>query len=486
MRLSLPRVALLCSGLLLPAALHAQTGNVTLWLTTADRGQLLAQQPGSTPLQPRAAQASLPTADPAGTQTTGGNSTIVIDDGHKDQPVDGFGFAMTGGSADLIHAMEPAARHKLLLQLFGRGPGQDGISYLRVSIGASDMNAHVFTYDDMPAGETDPTLRHFTLAEDERNLIPVLKEVLAISPNLQILASPWTAPSWMKTNDDPKAGTLKPECRGVYAQYFVRYLQGMAAHGVPIAAITMQNEPLNPKNTPSLFLEAPDEGAFLRDALGPALRSAGLTQRVVLWDHNCNHPEYPISILNDPKAGVFAAGSGFHLYEGEISALSTVHDAYPDKNLYFTEQMVIEEKRNGVLRPVADPVSRVVIGAMRNWSRNVLLWNLAADPSFGPHTGNGGCDICQGALTIDGNQVTRNIALYTIAHASRFVPPGSVRVDSTEPDPELADVAWRTPGGGHVLLVTNTGAAARSFTVVVGAQQFPAKLDAGSVGTYVW
>lgn len=478
MRLPSLRAALLCSGLLLPAALGAQTGKVALWLTTADRGQLLAQQPGAMPLQPRSAQTGTQTGTPA--------DTIAIDDERKDQPIDGFGFAMTGGSADLLEAMEPATRHKLLQQLFGRGPGQDGISYLRVSIGASDMSAHVFTYDDMPSGETDPTLQHFTLAEDEKSLIPVMKEVLAISPHLQILASPWSAPSWMKTNNDPKAGTLKPEFYPVYAQYFVRYLQGMATHGVPIAAITMQNEPLNPKNTPSMVLEAPQEGAFLRDALGPALRSAGLTQHVVLFDHNCNHPDYPISILNDSKARVFAAGSGFHLYEGEISALSTVHDAFPDKNLYFTEQMVIEEKRNGVLRPVADPVSRVVIGAMRNWSRNVLLWNLAADPSFGPHTGNGGCDMCQGALTIDGNQVTRNIAFYTIAHASRFVPPGSVRVGSTEPDPELANVAWRTPGGGHVLLVTNTGAAPRSFTVDVGRQQFSAKLDAGSVGTFVW
>lgn len=470
MRLTAASLLLLCSALPSALPLGAQGKNVSVWLSTADRTQLLAEQPARTPLQPRDGQAK----------------TITITDETEDQTVDGFGFAMTGGSAQLLHRMTPTARHKLLTEIFGRANGQDGVSYLRVSIGSSDMNDHVFTYDDMPSGETDPGLQHFTLAEDETDLIPVLKEVLAISPHLRILASPWTAPSWMKTNGVPKGGHLKPEFYGAYAQYFVRYLQAMQARGIPVTAITMQNEPLNPKNTPSMVLEAAEEDAFLRDALGPALRAAGLSPRVILFDHNCNHPDYPISILDDAKARVFADGSGFHLYEGDISALSTVHNAYPQKNVYFTEQMVIEEKRNGVTRPIADPVSGVVIGAMRNWSRNVLLWNLAADPSFGPHTPDGGCPVCQGAITLAGDQVTRNIAFYTIAHASRFVPPGSVRVDSTEPDAELADVAWRTPGGGHVLLVTNTGSTTRSFTVGTAEHQFSAVLGAGSVGTFVW
>ncbi len=360
------------------------------------------------------------------------------------------------------------------------------MSYLRVSIGSSDMDDHVFTYDDMPAAETDPGLNHFTLAEDEKDLLPVLKEVLGVSPGLQIVASPWSAPSWMKTNGAPKSGSLKPALYEVYAAYLVRYLQAMEAHGVPIAALTMQNEPLNPKNTPSMVMEAPEQDAFLRDALGPALQRAGLRTRVILFDHNCNHPDYPITILKDPKARPFADGSGFHLYEGEISALSEVHDAFPEKNLYFTEQMVVEEKRDGVLRPVADPISRVVIGAMRNWSRTVLLWNLAADPSFGPHTSDGGCTVCQGAITINGSQVTRNIAFYTIAHASKFVPPKSIRIASTQPGPELANVAWRTPQGGHILLVTNTSKAAQSFTVGVGTQEFSATLQPGSVGTFIW
>ena len=459
---------LFCFALTAVSPLHAQDPKIVdVWRTNADRSELMAHQR---------------VAARAGTAS----DTITVDAKKSYQSVDGFGFAMTGGSAQLLHKMSAARRHEVLQRLFGRGPNDLGVSYLRVSIGASDMNDHVYTYDDMPAGQTDPSLAHFTLAEDEADVIPMMKEVLSISPKLQILASPWTPPSWMKTNDSAKGGTLQPEFYSAYAAYLVRYLQAMQAHGVPITALTMQNEPLNPKNTPSLMMEAPDEAAFLSNALGPALHAANLKTKVVLFDHNCNHPDYPLTILQDPKANEFADGSGFHLYEGEISAMSQVHDAFPSKNLYFTEQMVIEEKHDGKPQTVAMPVSRIVVGAMRNWSRTVLLWNLAADPNFGPHTNEGGCPICQGAITIDGDKETGNIALYTIAHVSKFVPTGSVRIDSSAGYKELNNVAWRTPFGKYVLLVTNTGDAKREFNVSAGKVSFAASLEAGSVATFVW
>lgn len=447
-----------------------QIKGVKAWVTNRDRTQLLTEAPLTSP----------------GKADTSEPTVLTVDPSRTFQTVDGFGFAMTGGSAQLIHAMQPAARHALLQELFGHGPKDLGVSYLRVSVGSSDMNDHVFTYDDMPAGETDPKLEHFSLAEDEKDLIPLMKEVLSISPHLQILASPWSAPSWMKDNDLPKGGKLKPELYPAYAEYLVRYLQTMAREGVPVTALTMQNEPLNPKNTPSMVMEAPEEAAFLRDALGPALAKAGLKTHVILFDHNCNHPDYPEAILQDPKAAQYADGSGFHLYEGDISAMSQVHESFPAKNLYFTEQMVVEHTRDGSMEPVAVPVSKVLIGAMRNWSRTVLLWNLAADPQFGPHTNNGGCPVCQGAITVDGNKVDRNIALYTVAHASRFVPPGSVRIDSTDTGAELSNVAWRRPDGHYVLLLANTGPDRRTVRVQTGSRQFTTGLDGGSVGTFVW
>jgi glucosylceramidase len=471
MRLRLAISLALCLALA-PLTLHAQ--KVDAWRTNADRTQLLTHQQLTKTTAP----------DPAAT-------TIVVDDTKAMQPVEGFGFAMTGGSAELLHKMSPAARHKLLKELFASGKDDMGVSYLRLSIGASDMNDHVYTYDDLAPGETDATLAHFSLGEDEKDVIPVMKEVLGIAPHLHILASPWTAPAWMKTNDSFKGGTLKPEFYSTYANYLVRYLKAMQAHGITIDAITMQNEPLNPKNTPSLVFEADQEGTFLRDAFGPALEAAGLKTKVVLFDHNCNHPDYPIAILKDPKAAQYAAGSGFHLYEGEISALTEVHTAFPDKALYFTEQMVIEEIHDGKQRPVSDPEARVVIGAMRNWSRTVLLWNLAADEHLGPHTSNGGCPVCQGAITIEGDKVSRNIALYTIAHASKFVPAGSTRIastedDSTHPESALSNVAWRRPDGKHVLLVANNAKEPRPIKVEAGPHTFATTITAGETATFVW
>ena len=199
-------LAAVLAGVLVPVSTPARAQRPQAWLTTQDRSQLLAPQKQTF-------------------TTVSGEETksITVSDAQPLQTIDGFGFALTGGSAQLLKRMSPAARHALLVETFGRGAQDVGVSYLRVSIGASDMNDHVYTYDDMPAGQTDPSLTHFSLAEDEKDVIPVLKEVLAISPKLAILASPWTAPSWMKTNELPKGGKLLPADYAVYASYFVRY-----------------------------------------------------------------------------------------------------------------------------------------------------------------------------------------------------------------------------------------------------------------------
>ena len=471
----LPKCLLLWSVLLLPACapwqMHAQAHDaVDIWLTTADRASLLAEQSDHPALQKAAS--ALPTID--------------VDNHQHLQPIDGFGFALTGGSAELLMRMTPQARSALLKELFAPNGSSIGISYLRVSIGSSDMNAAVFTYDDRPAGEKDPQLTHFGLGPDLADVVPVLKEILAINPKITILASPWSAPSWMKTNDAPKAGSLLPEDYGVYAHYLVKYLQAMAAEGIPIRAMTVQNEPLNPHNTPSMVMSAKEEAAFIGNALGPALRGAGLHTDIIVYDHNCDRPDYPLEILADPMAAPYVAGSGFHLYGGEVSAMTRVHDAYPQKNVYFTEQMVVEKEDQSSFK-IEEAVSRVVIGATRNWSRNVLLWNLAADPNNGPHTGDGGCPICQGAVTLDGDTVTRNLAFYTIAHVAKFVGPGSVRVQSNGPsEADLAEVAFETPDGRTVLLVANRTKASYRFAVRANGKTFVTTLAAGAVGTYLW
>jgi glucosylceramidase len=450
------------------AAIAQSQGSVSEWLTTPDRASLLALQPHSSEFQ--ATKSALP--------------SIEVDDSQKFQTMDGFGLALTGGSAQLIMQMSAPQRTALLRELFGRDAGDIGISYLRISLGSSDMNDHPFTYDDLPPGETDPELAKFSLGPDQTSVVPVLQQILAINPALPILATPWSAPAWMKTNGKLKGGSLKPDEYETYARYFLKYMQTMKAAGVPIAAVAPQNEPLNPDNTPSLVMQADEEKRFVLQSLGPLFRQAGISTKILVYDHNCDRPDYPLTVLADPKARQFIDGSAFHLYAGDITALTKVHDAFPDKNIYFTEQMVVDDPNSSQLK-VALPVRDLIIGAPRNWSRSVLLWNLAADPKFGPHTSDGGCPVCEGAITIDGDKVARNAAYYTIAHASKFVPKGSVRVASSA-SRDLPNVAFVTPRGDTVLIVANTGTSSQEFRIRWRMRSATASLSAGAVATFVW
>jgi glucosylceramidase len=325
-------------------------------------------------------------------------------------------------------------------------------------------------------------LKSFTLHEDEEHLIPLLKEILEIKPDIRIMGSPWSAPAWMKTNGLPKGGSLKEEFYDSYALYFVKYLQGMEAKGIPMDAITLQNEPENPYNTPSMLMTAEEEANFVKNNLGPAFGRAGIKTKIVVFDHNCDHPEYPISILNDPEARKFVDGAAFHLYIGEIDALSKVHEAHPDKNVYFTEQWTSGEGK--FEEDLRWHTKNLIVGATRNWSRNVLEWNLASDPNFNPHTGDGGCTACMGALTI-GSSVSRNVSYYIIAHASKFVAPGSVRVESNIPQ-GLYNVAFVTPEGKTVLIVVNDNDERKSFAFGPHDKVAEATLASGAVGTFIW
>ena len=477
------------------ALVSAQTAprQIESWITTGDRSALFQHQ--SDPIAFRNAPGR-------------GGQPIVIDRALQMQPIDGFGFALTGGSAELLHKMSAPARARILRQLFDASAGI-GVSYLRLSIGASDMNRFVYSYDDLAAGETDPALDRFDLGHDRDDVLPVLKEILAIDPNIKILGSPWSAPAWMKTNNNVRGGALKEECYPAYALYLVKYVQAMQHQGIAIDAITIQNEPLNQKNTPSMQWQLAQQLAFLKDHLAPAFAKAGLKTKVILFDHNLDRPDYPLALLADPVISQFADGSGFHHYGGDMSAMTKVHSARPDKNIYFTEQMITERPGSPTIA-IASTVKRMLIDTTRNWTRNVILWNLAADPNNNPHTDNGGCGMCQGAITIDGDTVTNNLAYYTIAHASKFVRPGSVRIGSTArgdraivltEDEErpgvkrigiidsaqvLPNVAFRTPDHKIVLIVANDTESAASFAIQDQGQLATIRLAPGAVGTYIW
>ncbi|MCF8378676.1 MAG: glucosylceramidase [Bacteroidales bacterium] len=481
--------------------IQAQTKSpvfVEAWMTTFDRSELFTKNEKS--------------ADFGDSSHRGRyGSTIIIDDNHQMQTIDGFGFALTGGSAELMMKMNPKERSKLINELFRTDGDNIGVSYIRLTIGASDLNSFVFSYNDLKDGETDLKLEKFNLSQDLLDVIPVMKEILAVNPKIRIMASPWSAPAWMKTNNIIKAGNLKKEYYSVYALYFVKYIEAMAEHGIIIDAVTVQNEPLNSNNTPSMQMLAKDQKEFIRDHLGPAFQKANIKTKIVLFDHNLDRIDYPLSILNDPEAAKFVDGSGFHHYGGDFSAMSLLHTAYPEKNLYFTEQMVIEKPGTQTI-DIAAQVKRLIIGATQNWSRNVILWNFAADPQNDPHTDDGGCTMCQGAVTIDGDKVSRNLAYYTIAHASKFVRPGSYRIHSTQKgekvvslteDEErrgsgdvrmavyenydiLPNVAFKTPEGKIVLIVANDSFSSYSFRVQYNGQFAYLRLSPGAVGTYIW
>ncbi|GAB3424234.1 glycoside hydrolase family 30 protein [Niabella aquatica] len=405
---------------------------------------------------------------------------IDVDSADVYQTIDGFGYTLTGSSAYLIQKMGAAERSDLLKELFSSDG--IGISYLRVSVGASDLSPSVFTYNDLPAGETDTELAKFSLSKDLEDVVPLLKQVLAINPSIKILATPWTAPAWMKTNGSSVGGSLKPEYYGVYAKYFVKYIEAMKANGITIDAVTIQNEPEHGGNNPSMLMTATEQANFIKTSLGPAFKAASLSTKIITWDHNCDKPGYPIAILNDADARQYIDGSAFHLYAGDISALSTVHNAYPDKNVYFTEQWTSATGDFG--GDLKWHLKNVIIGSMRNWSKVALEWNLANDPSFGPHT-EGGCTQCKGALTINGSAYTKNVAYYIIAHASKWVTPGSQRISSTQHS-IVPNVAFKRPDGKKVLIVLNDGNNSFSFNIRFKNTWATATLAAGTAGTYIW
>ncbi|MCF6403717.1 glucosylceramidase [Chitinophaga filiformis] len=441
------------------------TTDVNMWLTTGDKTVLFQKQ-----------KVNLLFKD-----TVNIYPDISVDDEQTYQSIDGFGYCLTDGSAMLINSLSADVQDALLKELFLTDSTHIGVSYLRVSIGASDLSVAPFTYNDLPAGETDVNMTKFSIDMEKKHLLPILKKIIALAPNIKILGSPWSAPSWMKTNNASKGGSLKPEYYAAYALYFVKYIQAMKAEGITIDAITPQNEPLHGGNNPSMVMQANEQADFVKNHLGPAFKAAGLTTKIIVYDHNADKPEYPAAILKDADAYPYVDGSAFHLYGGSITALTQLHDAYPEKNIYFTEQWVGGPGNFG--NDLKWHVSTLIIGATRNWSRNVLEWNLASDPNYGPHT-EGGCTTCLGALTI-GSGVIRNVAYYIIGHASKFVRPGAVRIASNITS-QLDNVAFKTPDGKKVLIVVNSGTIPQTFNIRYKEKVVTSTLANGAVATYIW
>jgi glucosylceramidase len=440
-------------------------GSVNVWLSTADLSTHLAPQAGVT-FGPDVATAPY---------------TIDVDENQLYQVIEGFGASLTDSSAWLIY--NAAQRDAIMQQLFDPNLGI-ALSYVRQPIGASDFCLARYSFDDMPPAQTDPGLAAFSINHDRAYILPLLQQALSLNPVLKVMGTPWSPPGWMKTSGSMMGGSLNRGAYGPYAQYLVKFIQAYAAEGVPVDAITVQNEPLFvPDDYPGMYMPAADQATFITNYLGPAFASAGISTKILAYDHNWD-PSYPIDVLNDPAAKAYIAGSAFHCYDGDVSAQSTVEAAHPDRDIYFTE--CSGRTWETVAVAFRYDIEKLIIGSIRNWAKTVQKWNLALDQHNGPHTG--GCSTCLGLVTIDtsSGQVTYNAGYYALAHASKFVVPGARRIASTTNGPgSVESVAFKNADGTKVLVVLNAGVPT-SFKVHSAARSFLYTLGAGDVATFTW
>jgi glucosylceramidase len=417
------------------------------------------------------------------------NLTITVNDAVNYQQIDGFGASLTDSSAWLLwNKLTEAQRKEAMQMLFSPTKGI-GLSFLRQPMGASDFALSDYSYDDLPSGQPispgDPDLKHFSIDHDRAYIIPLLREALAQNPSLKIIASPWSPPGWMKTSGSMTQGALLPSAYAPLAKYFVRFVQGYEAAGVPIYAITMQNEPMYvPNNYPGMNMTAREQAEFLADYLGPAFRDAHLKTKIMVFDHNWDLIEYPIQVLSDAKAAAFAAGTAIHCYGGNVTAQNELHERFPEKDIWLTECSGGDWQKGDVLQQQV----RLVIGAIRNWAKSVLLWNLALDQNHEPFLG--GCTNCRGIITVNHagqpSQIVPTVDYTALAHAGKFVAPGAYRVESNTFDQgSLEDVAFRNPDGSLILLVLNSGGST-TFNIAWAGKYASYKLPGGAVATFRW
>jgi glucosylceramidase len=466
-RTSIPLLALGALIGILPCVSPA--ADVQAWVTTGDRTRLLARESGLS----------------FATRATLANR-IDVDANRRYQSIVGFGAAVTDASAWLIQTkLNEAQRSALLKELFGRDGGL-GLSFARISIGASDFSRSHYSLDDTPDGKPDPDLAHFSIEPNRAELLPVLRAALAINPELRIVASPWSPPGWMKTSGNLVHGRLLPEAQPALAAYLVRFADAFAAEGVPLFALTLQNEPnYDTPDYPGMLLDAPERARIIGKYLGPMLAKRPGAPLILDWDHNWDKPESPLAVLADREAAPFIAGVAWHCYGGNVAAQTPVHEAHPDKDAYLTECSG-GDWDSGWADSLRWFTRELIIGSTRGWSRGIVLWNLALDEKHGPHAG--GCGNCRGVVTIDSTTgaITRNLEYYVLGHASRFVMPGAHRIESTTGVQGLASVAFQNPDGSLALIVLNDAKRQRKFSVRSAGASFDYALPAGAVVTFVW
>ena len=429
-----------------------------------------------------------------------GLPVLHIDERTRYQRVGGFGGAMTDSSAWLLHDELPASVGDTIMNaLFGTSGIH--LSSVRVPIGASDFtrNGRPYTYDDMPPGQSDPKLSHFSIAHDRAYVLPELRQALALNPAARMLATPWTPPAWMKSNDSlanvRHSGTLRLAAFPLLARYFAKFIQAYRQAGVPIAAVSPASEPTNATSYPGLELPEPAEARWIKHNLAPALRAAHLSTKIYGHDSGWStiSATYAKKLVADRALDGVLTGIAWHCYYGSPNLMSAVHDMAP------ALEQIVDECSPGI---TPFPTAEVVIGSMRNWASTVELWNLALDPHGGPVQAlNTGCPACSGLVTVDErtHTATFRLSYYQFGQASAFVQPGASRVESEHfvfydyqrpgvnlVTPGLDDVAFINPDGSHVLLAYDNSTHPISFAVDWQGRSISDTLPSRATVTYRW
>lgn len=424
--------------------------------------------------------------------------TITLDPTTQYQTMDGFGAAITGSTCYNLMKMNAEDRKKFLTETFSETDGL-GMSYVRIAIGCSDFSLSEYTCWDTPGKE------NFALQSEEKNyVIPVLKEILAINPNVKIMGSPWTPPRWMKVNnlvekapfDSWTNGQLNPDHYDNYGWYFVKWIQSLQAEGISIHSITIQNEPLNRGNSASMYMTWQEQADFIKKSLGPQMKAANLKTKIYAFDHNYNYDNiadqksYPLNMYKDPAASAFIDGAAFHNYGGDKNELLNVHNGNPSKELIFTETSIGEwnDGRN-LEKRLIDDMREVALGTINNWAKGVIVWNLMLDTEKGPYR-DGGCKTCYGAVDISKSNyktITKNSHYYIIGHLSSVVKPGATRIAATGfQAPGLVYTAFKNTDGSYAVVLMNDAEENRKITLTDGSKHFNYEVPRKSVVSYKW
>ena len=408
-------------------------------------------------------------------------TTITLNPAEQYQTMDGFGAAITGSTCYNLLLMKPADRHAFLTETFSDKDGF-GFSYIRISIGCSD----------------------FSLSEEKDYILPILKEILAINPSIKVIAAPWTCPKWMKVKsltdrtplDSWTNGQLNPDYYQDYATYFVKWIQAFKAEGIDIYAVTPQNEPLNRGNSASLYMEWEEQRDFVKTALGPQMKAAGLSTKIYAFDHNYNYDNiesqknYPGKIYEDAAASQYLAGAAYHNYGGNREELLNIHQAYPEKELLFTETSIgTWNSGRDLSKRLMEDMEEVALGTINNWCKGVIVWNLMLDNDRGPNR-EGGCQTCYGAVDINNSDyktIIRNSHYYIIAHLSSVVKPGAVRIATTGyTDNGITCSAFENTDGTYAFVLINNNEKSKKITVSDGQRHFAYDVPGKSVTSYRW